>query len=142
MSILGFKALFKEKKGIHLGCISLFPVLISNTWLIYSPGLIFKRNKKARQESECPTFLEIPVISLVLLKFSASPTDSFKLLASLSMSEFTTYVRIISYLSLLYVMWVPQCHIIIHPSEGPSACITAGLEMLLSPTQNYGQVMS
>lgn len=68
-----------------------------NTWLINSPGWISKRIEKAGQESECPTFPEIPVISSVSLKFSAYPTEAFKVLASLSMPELTTYLRIISY---------------------------------------------
>lgn len=74
-----------------------------NTQLIYSLGLICKRNEKARQESECPTFLQILVISLDLLKFSAYPTEFFKTLDSLSMSEFTMYLSSISCLSLFYV---------------------------------------
>lgn len=81
-----------------------FPsALLFNTWLIYSSGWIFKKIEKARQESECPIFSEIPVISPVSLKFSAYPIENLKVLASLSMPEFTTYLRIISHL-LFYTM--------------------------------------
>lgn len=73
-----------------------------NTWLIYALGLICKRDEKARQESECPAFLQILVISLDLLKFSANPTV-FQELDSLSMSGFTMYLSIISCLSLFCV---------------------------------------
>lgn len=101
-----------------------------NTWLIYSPGQIFKRIEKARQESECPTFPEIPVISSVSLKFSAYPTETFRVLASLSMSEFTTYLRIISYLLFYVLVSSTIANQTFIPQKEPLHMLKLGLKVL------------
>lgn len=98
--------LFKEKKRlIHPGRMSPFPVLISLILdCIYLLGLISKRNEKAKQEFECPTFLEIPVTALVLLKFSAYPTESFKVLASFNSYNVRIHHTSENYLLPLFVL--------------------------------------
>lgn len=101
-----------------------------NIWLIYSPGQIFKRIENTRQKSECPTFPEIPVISTVSLKFSAYPTETFKVLASLSTTEFTTYLRIISYLLFYMMVSSTIANQTFIPQKDPLHVLKLGLKVL------------
>lgn len=83
--------------------------------------------------NKCPTYLEIRVISLLLLKFSIYPIV-LQVLASW-LSDFTTFLRIISYLSLFSLIVDSATLYWTSSSERASTCFSWTLNIFTFNTE-------
>lgn len=126
---LGFKMLFKEKE-IHAGCISPFPVLTSLTFDWYTLQVRFSKELKIRGRN---LSVLLSLKSQLFPQFhwnSQHILQTFKVLASLSTTEFTTYLRIISYLLFYMMVSSTIANQTFIPQKDPLHVLKLGLKVL------------